>query len=442
MKFEPHLPQLPSLSELLEHPRVKGAVERINRSTVAQRATGFLDELRATVADRAGRLEVPSVGHLAERLVRRLLGEPAGGGLAINATGVVIGAGDLSPPLADAAAQAMLQLAGEFHHQGGALPHAAQRELAQLVGAEAALVVSSFEAALTLAVACSTGGRDALLVGGIDQAAIGIDWRGIAARNGVVLRNVADAGTLAGVDPAPAVFLRTPDSEPWLTIEAAAAAAKRFSAPFIDVAPFAGVINPQAHGLAPVETIAERLAAGADLVVIDGGGLLGGPSCGLLIGKRSLIDAAAAHPLSQLAAANSLIAVALHTTIHAYRDDPQQAIFSIPVWQLLSAPIANLQQRAERLAALIAALPNIESATAASIESTWLRLGEVERRDADWIIDVRPRDKSAAKVVAELAAASQPIVAAEADGAVRLHLRSLFPRSDQRLVAELERCTA
>src|SRR5690348_12875030 len=113
MKFEPHLPQLPSLSELLEHPRVKGAVERVNRSTVAQRATGFLDELRATVADRAGRIEVPSVGHLAERLVRRLLGEPAGGGLAINATGVVIGAGDLAPPLADSAAHAMLQLAGE-----------------------------------------------------------------------------------------------------------------------------------------------------------------------------------------------------------------------------------------------------------------------------------------------------------------------------------------
>ncbi|BBO35064.1 hypothetical protein [Lacipirellula parvula] len=442
MKFEPHLPQLPSLSELLEHPRVKGAVERINRSTVAQRATGFLDELRATVVDRAGRLEVPSVGHLAERLVRRLLGEPAGGGLAINATGVVIGAGDLAPPLADAAAHAMLQLAGEFHHRGGALQQAAERELAQLVGAESALVVNNLEAAIALVLAASSGGRDALLIGGVEQPASNIDWRSLAARNGVALRNVGDTHALETVDAHPAVVLRAPDSEPWLTIEAAAAAAKRFRVPFIDVAPFAGVINPQSHGLGPVETAAERLAAGADLVVIDGGGLLGGPSCGLLVGKRSVIEAATNHPLHRLAAANSLVAAALHATIHAYRDDEQGAVFAIPVWQLLSAPIANLQQRAERLAALIAALPNIDSANAASIESTWLRLGEVERRAADWIIDVHPRDKSAAKVVAELAAASQPIIAAEADGAVRLHLRSLFPRSDQRLVAELERCTA
>lgn len=442
MKFEPHLPQLPSLSELLEHPRVKGAVERINRSTVAQRATGFLDELRATVVDRAGRLEVPPLGHLAERLVRRLLGEPAGGGMALNATGVVIGAGDLAPPLTDSAAHAMLQLAGEFHHRGGALQQAAEREFAQLVGAEAALVVNNLEAALALVLASSSGGRDALLIGGIEPSAAGIDWRGLAARNGVVLRNVADTHALEAVDAHPAILLRSSDSEPWLTIEAAAAAAKRFGVPFIDVAPFAGVINPQSHGLGPVETVAERLAAGADIVVIDGGGLLGGPSCGLLVGKRSVIEAAANHPLNRLAAVNPLVAAALHATIHAYRDDEQGVVFALPVWQILSAPVANLQQRAERLAALIAALPNIDSATAAPIESTWLRLGEVERRDADWAIDVRPHDKSAAKVVAELAAASQPIIAAEADGAVRLHLRSLFPRSDQRLVAEVERCTA
>jgi hypothetical protein len=28
MKIEPHLPQLPSIGELLEHPRVKGVVAR------------------------------------------------------------------------------------------------------------------------------------------------------------------------------------------------------------------------------------------------------------------------------------------------------------------------------------------------------------------------------------------------------------------------------
>ena len=442
MKFEPHLPQLPSLSELLEHPRVKGAVERINRSTVAQRATGFLDELRATVADRAGRLEVPPLGHLAERLVRRLLGEPAGGGLAINATGVVIGAGDLAPPLADSAAHAMLQLAGEFHHRGGSLQQAAERELAQLAGAEAALVVNNLEAALALVLASSSGGRDALLIGGIDQSAAGIDWRGLAARNGVVLRNVADAHALDAIDAHPAVILRAPDSEPWLTIEAAAAAAKRFGAPFIDVAPFAGAINPQSHGLGPVETIAERLAAGADLVVIDGGGLLGGPSCGLLVGNRNVIEAAATHPLNHLAAANPLVAAALHATIHAYRDDEQGAVFAIPVWQLLSAPVANLQQRAERLAALIAAAPGVASATAAPVESPWLRLGEIERRGPDWQIEIRPREKSVEKVVAELAVAAQPIIAGEGENALYLNCRSLFPRSDQRLVAEVERCTA
>src|SRR5688572_6326640 len=103
MKLDPHLPQLPSLGELLEHPRVKGVVARINRSTLAHRATGFLEELRHSLADRAGRIEAPSVSQIAERLARRLLGEPPAGGPIINATGVVVGDPEFTPPLADRA---------------------------------------------------------------------------------------------------------------------------------------------------------------------------------------------------------------------------------------------------------------------------------------------------------------------------------------------------
>lgn len=444
MKFEPHLPQLPSIGELLEHPRVKGVVQRINRSTVAQRAAGFLDELRTTVVERAGKFEVPPMGHLADRLVRRLLGEPASGGPAINATGVVVGQRDLAPPLADVAVHAMMQQAGEYHDRGARLRQAAEHDLCQLTGAEGVLTLSSFDAALAIALA-STTAREALLAGGIETAATGIDWRGVAARNGVALRSGNDSAAVSTSmsSGAPlAALLRSPDAEPWLPTAEAARLSKAANAQFIDVSPLAGLVNPQAHALPAVETIRDRLAAGADLVVIDGAGLLGGPSCGLLFGRRALIDAAASHPLARLAPIDALHAAALHATAQLYRDDEQGVIFTIPVWQLLSAPVANLQQRAERLASLIAAAPGVASAAAVACESPWLRLGEVALTAPDWTIAVRPREGGEAKLAAALASAARPILAAEHDGAVSIHLRSVFPRWDQHLVAELERATS
>ena len=124
-----------------------------------------------------------------------------------------------------------------------------------------------------------------------------------------------------------------------------------------------------------------------------------------------------------------------------YRDDEQGVIFTIPVWQLLSAPTANLQQRAERLAALIAAAPGVASAEPHACESPWLSLGQIATSGPDWAIVVKPNDGNA-KLATALAAAPRPIVAPEHDGAVRIHLRSIFPRWDQQLVTEIESATS
>lgn len=446
MKFEPHLPQLPSVGELLEHPRVKGIVERINQSTVAQRATGFLDELRVSLADRVGRPELPSMGHLAERLVRRLLGDAAGISPVINATGVVVGSGEAAPPVSDASAHAMLQQAGEYHDGGERWRRKIEQELCHATGAEAALVLNSLDAALSVALAGVASSREVVLAGSPDAKAAGIDWRLAMTRSGVVLRDAARdpealAASLAGASSLAAV-VRSPDANSWWPLADAVAAAQQSRTELIDVAPFAGLIDPQSYGLPAVETIRDRLAAGAGLAIVDVAGLLGGPACGILVGKRSLVEQAARHPWAALAAVDPFRAAALDSTLRAYREDQAGVPFNIPVWQLLSAPIANLQQRAERVAALVAALPNIASAEAQERPSTWLRRGELELAGADWCVVVRSAHRNGPALAAALAAGDRSVTVQHDDESVRLHLRSLFPRWDQELIAAVERANA
>jgi L-seryl-tRNA(Ser) seleniumtransferase len=441
MKLEPRLPQLPSLGELLEHPRVKGLVARVNQSTLAKRAGGFLEEMRASLVDRAGRVEMPSLTHLAERLARRLLGEPAAEGPVINATGLVLGDRALAPPLAESALHAMVQLAGEYHRCDAAQRETTEQGLSELVGAEAACLTSSFETAVTLAVAATAGNREAAVYGDA-RAAEPIDWRWIAARAGAVPRFVGSGAARADDVAGAAAIVRTPeadDVEAGVDLGALAAIASARSACLIDVAPIAGVMSSHDYGYQVVAPISARLAAGADLVVADGAGLLGGPSCGIVVGRRGAVEQLARHPLASLLAADPLGIAALDDMLRVYREDAAAAaIYQLPVWQLLSAPIANLQQRSQRLAQLMGESAAVDVATSCEVVTPWRRWGSREWTAKSFAVELIPAGGDAAALAERLARGPYPVIGRQAGGAVQLDLRAVFPRWDEQLVAAVD----
>ena len=332
MKLEPHLPALPSLGELLEHPRVKGLVERINRSTLAQRASGFLEEIRGSLAERAGRFEPPSVSVLAERLRNRLLGDRPHSGLVINATGLAVGGAELALLLVDDALHTIVQVAGEYHTTASPRLDAVRELLRSLTGAEAAHVTGSYQAATMLA-------------------------------SGVHSQSNCR----------------------------------------VDAEPLSGLINPSAHGLASIATIAERLAAGAELVVANWRGpdrrsrMRTDPwwatprRCGRRAASRSGLRTECCH-----------LVAALHATLAVYREEPDAAIYRIPLWQLLSAPLANLQQRAARLAPLMAESPAVGAAEAREVESPWAQRGGDSLLAKSWAVVLKPAKTSASGLAAAL----------------------------------------
>ncbi|RIK74586.1 MAG: hypothetical protein DCC67_16410 [Planctomycetota bacterium] len=448
MKFDPHLPQVPSVAELLEHPRVKAAVARLNRSTVAQRAAGFVEELRASLARRTGIAELPSVPQLAERLARRLLGEPPSHGPVINATGLVIGDAELAPPLADAAVHAMMQVASEYH--AGEAPlrqlQAMERQFCHLAGAEAAVFVNNVDAAIALVVAATSGNGEALVLETPEAGALGFDWHWLAARGGAVVRRISTAdgkppGTSkdnlnAGAILQAAAAHQSAEAD----MDRLSQMADARGACLVDVAPLAGLVDPAEFGYRAVESIQSRLRRGADVVVASGCGLLGGPACGVIVGARQYAKRAASHPLASLVALSSTTAAGLQTTLAAYESSGLDVVAAgVPVWQLLSAPQANLQQRAERLAALIGACRGVAAAKAMEVHSPWLRSGMLTASGPSWVVAVHPGDSAgAAATLARLRRGGYPIIARQVDDAVHLDLRSVFPRWDQSIVAAFE----
>jgi hypothetical protein len=359
--MKPELPfsKLPSISELLGHPAVTQVVKRVNQTTIAQRATSFLEELQSNLRHRWEQGHVPSLGQLAERFARRLLGPAQTALPAVNATGTVLGDRWPTLPLAEPAIDEIVRLASDFTSDLQPLVERVQHSLREINSAEAAWVVHSFPAALEMV-------------------------RGAQAS--------------------------------------------------VEVARYAGFLNPDGCGLSPHATIAERLQGGAEVVVVDGAGLIGGPPCGLIIGRRERIDDISRRAFANQTSPDLFSLAALAATLAIYQAN-ERVIHQIPIWQLLTAPLENLEQRCQRLAALIAASERIASATHTLCDAIWCDSQGVTLSGPSWAVVVKPQSEAFAAVSTSLQEAAPQVLARVQQEEIWLDLRGVFPRWDQHLVA-------
>lgn len=219
----------------------------------------------------------------------------------INAAGTVTRLGGTLP--APEVLAAMSAAAGAFVRIDE-MNAAVGRRLAELTGAEAAIVVNGAAAGLTLAAAACMAGLDAARMERLPQAR-GMPNRIVVPRS---QRNGYDHALRAAGARLVEVGLeeRTRDPQAW---EIAAAIDERTAA----VAYFAGfspldlsmvvtaahargvaVIVDASASLPPKANLTRFIAAGADLVVYSGGkGLRGPQASGILCGRRELIASAA-----------------------------------------------------------------------------------------------------------------------------------------------------
>ena len=95
------------------------------------------------------------------------------------------------------------------------------------------------------------------------------------------------------------------------------------------------------------ETLLESYREGVDLIAASGDKLLGGPQCGLLIGRTNLIERIRANPLLRAFRVDKLTYAALEATLVGYLSNQER---SIPIIRMLNIPTVEILERSERLA--------------------------------------------------------------------------------------------
>ncbi len=374
----------------------------------------------------------------------------------INATGVIIQTNLGRAPLSVAAQTAMQMVSRGYSNleydldrgERGSRHVHLEALLTRLTGAEAALVVNNNAAAVYLALIALAAGREVIVSRG-QAVEIGGGFRipDVLRASGATLVEVGTTNRTyardyaAAINDRTALILRVHASnfrligfvhEPKLA--ELAEVAHRHDLPLLDDLGSGTLIDTRQFGLLAEPTVQESVAAGADVVTFSGDKLLGGPQAGIIVGRRELIGQLRRHPLARALRIDKCTIAGLVATLQSYLRGT--ALSEIPVWQLISAPVTTLRQRAEQIAAQLHAVgipaQVVDCASAVGGGS----LPGATQPSAG--VSIAPGTVNATAIAARLRAATQPVVARIENDRVLCDLRSVFPAEDAILVATIK----
>jgi len=455
------LRNIPSVNELLESPPLRKLVDRANRNVVISGVRRFLDDLRSDVQNAAADIKVPAPGELAERIAQWITSEDTPNlRPVINATGVLLHTGLGRAPLAESAIQAIAGIAGGYASvevdvaSGDTSQRVrdAERRLKQLTGAEAAVVVNNNAGATLVTLAALASGREVIVSRG-QLVEIGGSFRlpEVMEFSGAKLREVGTTNKTRiedyreAVGQETAALMRVHASNYAIvgfTAEASLAELVELGAkcnlPVIDDIGSGALQDLAAYGVTGEPVAAESIKAGADVVLFSGDKLMGGPQCGIIIGERAPVEKISKHPLMRALRVDKITLSALVETLRLHQDR-EGAEQSLPLLALLSTSLANLRNRAERMAPQLAASPAVESAE--PIESSaYLGGGSVPSQQIPtWCVALEPARRSVDALAETLRKGLPSVFGRIQKERLLLDLRSVFPSQDVKIVDAVQR---
>jgi L-seryl-tRNA(Ser) seleniumtransferase len=374
------LRELPSVNELLDHSLLVDLIAEHGRMNVLEWTRSAVAARRDELIDRQhGGNEVESVSRnelrdqIAEAVVR--LAEQSEWqqiGNVINATGVVLHTSLGRSPLSAAAKQALLDCAAACNCEvdvetGGRRYRGYQVEAAlkTLTAAQASLIVNNNAAATLLTLQALCAGREVIISRG-ELIEIGGSFRlpEIFELSGAKLREVGTTNRTKLADYERAInddtaaimvvhpsnyrvvgFSVKPDPAELFVL-----ARKRGLIAIDDIG--SGALFDVTKAGLPVEpTFQHSVAAGADVTLGSGDKLLGGPQCGIIVGRSEVVARVRNHPLARAVRVDKLTLGALGATLASYVRGVAET--EIPTIAMLQASADELRKRAESLLAEI-----------------------------------------------------------------------------------------
>jgi L-seryl-tRNA(Ser) seleniumtransferase len=464
------LRDLPSVDELLLRPRIASLIESAGRSLVTQAARTVLASARARLKEAAvSEKEISAEETSGLEAIEARIVEEIDALLApsltrvINATGVILHTNLGRAPLGRAAAAAIAETATRYSNleydlqlgeRGKRDVHTA-RLLAEIAGAESAIVVNNNAAAVFLVLNTLAKGSEVIVSRG-ELIEIGDGFRipDIMSESGAILREVGTTNRTRIRDYERAIgdntrlLLRVHPSNFRIlgfaersSLDELVALGRRSEIPVYEDLGSGCAADLAPNGIAePV--VRESCRAGVSVVSFSGDKLLGGPQAGIIAGKKEIVERIRRNPLFRALRVDKLTIAALEVILKAYQ---RGALDEIPTLRMIRLSADDLAARAQ--AFLESMRPNLPRDARLELMPGFSVIGGGSTPDQQLpthLITIESRRYSAATLEERLRKPQSgppplitPIIARIADDRLVLDLRTVFPDEESALASSL-----
>ncbi len=375
----------------------------------------------------------------------------------INATGVIVHTNLGRAPLSENARKAIFEeVSGycnlEYNLETGGRGKRgsyAEHLLAELTGAESALIVNNCAAAAFLVLTVLAKGGEAIVSRG-ELVEIGGDFRvpDVMEQSGATMREVGTTNRTKLSDYESAINENTrlllkvhPSNYRIIGFTAApklselAELAYRKDILLYEDAGSGAMFDFAEYDLTDEPIISQSIAHGADVVTFSGDKLLGGVQSGLIVGRREVVERIRKHPLYRALRVDKLIYAALEATLEAFRRE--NFMQEIPVLKMLSASHAELMKRTAAFADKLHDALGTDSALQLKVTDGNSVIGGGSAPDvqpATTLLALKHSQMSVSKLEKKLRSSKPPVITRILEDKVLLDLRTVFENEEEELL--------
>ncbi|HIG40470.1 MAG: L-seryl-tRNA(Sec) selenium transferase [bacterium] len=356
------LSKLPAVDKLLDQATV--LVDQYGRPLVTSCLREVLNEIRSGV--QAGKMAIPNLSVIIEMATVRLKNTHAPSlKRVINLTGTVLHTNLGRAPLPTAAIESIVQVAAGYSNleydlqqgQRGDRDTHIESLIKDITGAEAATVVNNNAAAVLLTLNTLALQKEVPVSRG-ELVEIGGSFRipEVMQRAGCHLVEVGSTNRTHESDYENAITantallmkVHTSNYEIMgftqdVSDEQVARIAAKHNLPFVTDLGSGTLIDLRHWGLPYEPTVQATLDTGADVITFSGDKLLGGPQCGIIVGKEKFISQIKSNPMKRALRVDKMTVAALFEVLRLYLD-PDSLAEQLPTLHYLSKSVDKIKQ--------------------------------------------------------------------------------------------------
>jgi L-seryl-tRNA(Ser) seleniumtransferase len=211
---------------------------------------------------------------------------------------------------------------------------------------------------------------------------------------------------------------------------------RKHNIPVIDDLGSGALIDFSKYGLPKEPLVQESIATGADLVCFSGDKLIGGPQCGIIVGKKKYIESIKKNPLTRTLRCDKMTNAVLEATLQIFLLKEEDLILNHAVLGILLKPVNEIRKQATRCAKALRAV--FGSILEVSVKSDVSEIGGGSLSTEElptYVVAIKPKNLSVGDLARALRLCQKPVFGRVVNDILLLDFRTVL-KGEERIILE------